>query len=168
MVSFIQPNGRKCQPKLSRLQAVQEEIFRQLQLLLPDHIANHDRLVSKLAGTPLLCLEVLERHKYTTFFRLTYRFEDRDDGQCTPNAHIRHYHDARLAEATSFDSDQGCARLAGPAFPVKPMMQQAWQKNRALDRWLDYLIRQGHSLTTMVPVSENSAVDFTTKPALAG
>lgn len=168
MVSFAQPNGRRAQPKLRRLQAVQAEIYRQLQLLLPDHIAYHDHLVSEVAGSPLLFLEVIERHKYTTFFRLTYQLSDEEKPRFTPNAHIRHYHDARLAEATSFDPEQGCVRLASPALPSKAMMQQAWRKNRALDRWLDYLIRQGHSLTTMVPVTENSSVDCSANPALAG
>ena len=29
------------------------------------------------------------------------------------------------------------------------LMQRAWRKNRALERWLDYLLRQGHSMVTM-------------------
>ena len=168
MVSFVQPNGHGAQPQLKRLQEVQAEIFRQLQLLLPDDIAYHDELISEVAGSPPLLLEVIERHPYTTFFRLTYRFTDEEKPRFTPNAHIRHYHDARLAEATSFSQEQGCVRLASPALPPKPVLQQAWRKNRALDRWLDYLIGQGHSLTTMVPISENSAVDCSAKPALAG
>jgi uncharacterized protein YqiB (DUF1249 family) len=154
MVDFSQPNGHDSHPMLRKLQSVQAEIFRQMQLLLPDHIAYHDHLVSRVVGSPLLCLEVLERHKYTTFFRLTYRFTERSSTRYSPNAHIRHYHDARLAEATSFDPEQGCVRMANPAYPPRPLMQMAWRKNRALDRWLDYLITQGHSLATMVPMSQ--------------
>ena len=30
------------------------------------------------------------------------------------------------------------------SYPVKQLLQQAWRRNRALDRWLDYLLRQGH------------------------
>ncbi len=30
-------------------------------------------------------------------------------------------------------------------------MQLNWRRNRALDRWLDYLLRQGHSMATMRP-----------------
>ncbi len=161
MVSFCQPNGLNLKPRLRRLQEVQSEIFRQLQLLLPDEVAYHDHLVSDVAGSPLLHLEVLERHKYTTFFRLTYQFFERSKSKFSPEAHIRHYHDARLAEATSFSQDQGCMRTADPAYPPRQMMQLAWRRNRALDRWLDYLLSQGHSLVTMQPANvcrlENTA-----------
>ncbi|HKJ16174.1 MAG TPA: DUF1249 domain-containing protein [Xanthomonadales bacterium] len=168
MVDFSQPNGLYSRPKLKRLQAVQAEIFRQLQLLLPDQIAFHDHLVSNVAGSPPLLLEVIERHKYTTFFRLTYRFNEKSKARFSPNAHIRHYHDARLAEATSFNPEQGCGRMAEPGIPTRPMMQIAWRRNRALDRWLDYLITQGHSLATMVPIEENEIQSFVAKPALTG
>lgn len=154
MVSFSQPNGLGKRPRLRRLQQVQAEIFRQLQLLVPDQIAYHDHLVSNVQGSPLLRLEVLERHAYTTFFRLTYQFEDQNDLRFSPEAHIRNYHDARLAEATSFSQEQGCTRTADPAYPPQQMLQLAWRQNRALDRWLDYLLRQGHSVCTMIPLSD--------------
>lgn len=153
MVSFRQPNGLSYRPALKRLQQVQAEIYRQLLLLLPDQVAFHDRLESRVRGSPLLRLDVLERHKYTTFFKLTYRFDDGSVPTTSPNAHIRHYHDARLAEATSFCNDQGCIRTADPAYPPRQMLQLAWRRNKALDRWLDYILRQGHSLATMEPVA---------------
>ena len=74
MVSFIQPNGLRKIPELKQLQDVQEEIYRQLHLLIPDQFAFHDSLVSRVSGSPILRLEVLERHRYTTFLRLTYEF----------------------------------------------------------------------------------------------
>jgi uncharacterized protein YqiB (DUF1249 family) len=151
MVSFRQPNGLGLPPILKRLQETQEEIFRQLHLLMPDSMAFHDSLVSRVSGSPTLRLEVLERHPYTTFLHLTYEFGPRDDRSYAPDAHIRFYHDARMAEATSFNTGQGCTRTAHPAYPLRPLLQQAWRRNRALDRWLDYLLRQGHSVTTMVP-----------------
>ena len=75
MVSFSQPGNFQSRPKLRRLQDLQEDIFRQLQLLLPDEISFFDQLISKVPGSPLLRLHVLERHNYTTFFRLTYEFK---------------------------------------------------------------------------------------------
>jgi len=44
---------------------------------------------------------------------------------------------------------QGCLRTAHPSYPVRQIMQQAWRRNRALDRWLDYILKQGHSVATM-------------------
>lgn len=154
MVSFRQPNGLGLPPILKRLQETQEEIFRQLHLLLPDSVAFHDSLVSRVSGSPTLRLEVLERHAYTTFLQLTYEFGPSDDRTYAPDAHIRYYHDARMAEATSFNTGQGCTRTAHPGYPLRPLLQLAWRRNRALDRWLDYLLRQGHSVATMVPAEQ--------------
>lgn len=149
MVSFRQTNGLRKQPALKSLQEVQEEIYRQLHLLLPDQFAFHDSLFSRVSGSPDLRLEVLERHSYTTFFRLTYEFGKGDVRSYAPDAHIRFYHDAHIAEATSFNTGQGCTRTAHPSYPARQLLQKAWRRNRALDRWLDYLLRQGHSVATM-------------------
>ena len=151
MVSFSQQNGLGKQPALKRLQEVQEEIYRQLHLLIPDAIAFEDSLVSRVAGSPALRLEVIERHPYTTFLRLTYEFREGEDRSYAPNAHIRFYSDAHIAEATSFNTGQGCSRTAHPSYPPRQILQQAWRRNRALDRWLDYLLKQGHSVATMRP-----------------
>ena len=98
-------------------------------------------------------MESLERHPYTTFFRLTYEFSEVEAPTYAPDAHIRYYHDAHIAEATSFSIRQGCTRTAHPAYPPEQMLQHSWRLNRALDRWLDYLLRQGHSITTMKPAA---------------
>ena len=155
MVSFSQPSGLRKLPQLKRLQDVQEEIYRQLHLLIPDDFAFHDSLVSRVAGSPTLRMEILERHKYTSFFRLTYEFRKDQLYTYAPDAHIRFYHDAHIAEATSFNVAQGCTRTAHPTYPPKQLLQQAWRRNRALDRWLDYLLKQGHSMATMAPASQS-------------
>ena len=159
MVSFTTgrsiPGSRR--HALRRLQETQEEIYRQLLLLLPDASVFHDALVSRVAGSPLLRLEVIERHPYTTFFHLTYEFRDGDDRSFAPDAHIRLYHDAHLAEATSYNPGQGFRRTAHPAYPARHLLREAWRRNRALDRWLDYLLRQGHSAETMRPARRGEA-----------
>lgn len=157
MVSFRHNPKNRRLPSLQRLQHVQEEIYRQLQLLVPDEMAFYESLVSRVSGSPALRLEVLERHPYTLFFRLTYEFSDGQDKSFAPDAHIRFYHDARLAEATSYNTGQGCTRTAHPSYPTKQLLMQAWRRNRALDRWLDYLLKQGHSLATMRPAKQSIA-----------
>ena len=52
MVSLSQPNGLRKRPELKRLQYVQEEIYRQLHLLIPDEFAFHDYLVSRVYLVP--------------------------------------------------------------------------------------------------------------------
>jgi uncharacterized protein YqiB (DUF1249 family) len=167
MVSFGQPNGLRRLPGLKALQEVQEEIYRQLHLLLPDAMAFHDSLVSRVSGSPALRLEVIERHPYTTFLRLTYEFVADEERSYEPDAHIRFYHDAHIAEATSFNTGQGCVRTAHPSYPGKQLLQQAWRRNRALDRWLDYLLRQGHSVATMRPARRSIQAVSPQAPALA-
>ncbi|MBT8056765.1 MAG: DUF1249 domain-containing protein [Gammaproteobacteria bacterium] len=154
MVFFGQQSvGNRDQHALKRLQDVQEEIYRQLQLLIPDDIAWHDSMASEVAGSPLLRMVVLERHPYTTFMRLTYEFREGEDRTYAPDAHVRFYRDAHMAEATSYNTGQGCTRTAHPSYPAAHLLAQAWRRNRALDRWLDYLLRQGHSLETMKPAA---------------
>lgn len=154
MVSFTQNRRPSATPSLRRLQSVQEEIYRQLRILLPEEYVYHDSLVSRVAGSPELRLEVIERHPYTVFLRLTYAFHNGDDRSYAPDAHIRFYRDAHLAEATSYNPGQGCTRTAHPSYPPRQLLAQAWRRNRALDRWLDYLLKQGHSLETMKLAAE--------------
>ena len=151
MVSLVQPHGLEYRPKLKRLQDVQAEIYRLLHLLIPDDLAFYEAMVSRVPGSPDLLMQVLERHPYTTFIRLTYQFGDGEDRSYSPEAHIRFYRDARMAEATSFNTGQGCTRTAHPSYPPRQLLQLSWRRNRALDRWLDYLLKQGHSAQTMKP-----------------
>ena len=151
MVSFSNRYNQRQRPRLGRLQQVQEEIYRQLQLLLPDEVARCDRFVSRVDGSPALHLEILERHAYTHFLRLTYLFENEEDQRLAPDAHLRVYQDARIAEVTSFNSEQGFQRSAHPWYPSLPLMQRAWRENLALDKWLGYLLSQGHSFESMRP-----------------
>ena len=173
VVSFRHQNGFFLQPRLRRLQDLQTEIYRQLQLLIPDQVAHYDSFQSRVQGSPLLRMDILERHPYTHFVRLTYEFNKEDTLEIAPDAHIRVYNDARLAEATSFNAEQGFdrhardelagsgangsrAHLLSPSSWFQPLhqLQRSWRRNAALDKWLSYLLHQGHSLASMEPASE--------------
>jgi uncharacterized protein YqiB (DUF1249 family) len=151
MVSFTEQKGPLLPPRLDRLQKLQTEIYRQLQLLLPDQVAHYDSFKSRVSGSPLLRMDILERHPYTHFLRLTYEFRRSEDREIAPDAHIRIYNDARLAEVTSFNPQQGFKRKAHPGYPPQHLFQRSWRLNQALDKWLSYLLHQGHSITTMQP-----------------
>ena len=170
------------QPKLRRLQELQTEIYRQLQLLIPDQVAHYDSFQSRVHGSPLLRMDILERHPFTHFIRLTYQFDRDESREIAPDAHIRVYNDARLAEVTSFDHVQGFERPAqgwaqsGDRHPNNPtglsngtnshatsrssrfqplqILKRSWRRNQALDKWLSYLLHQGHGLSTMYPASD--------------
>lgn len=154
MVSFTEQNGLLLPPKLNRLQNLQTEIYRQLQLLIPDQVAHYDSFQSQVSGSPLLRMDILERHPYTHFLRLTYEFKKNEDKEIAPDAHIRIYNDARLAEVTSFNPEQGFTRKAHPGYPPQQLFLRCWRQNQALDKWLSYLLHQGHSITTMQPADD--------------
>lgn len=154
MVSFRERHGLFLRPRLKRLQEMQGEIYRQLLMLIPDHAAHHDSFQSIVPGSPLLRMDILERHPYTRFLRLTYQFEKDQQQEISPDAHIRMYQDARLAEVTSFDPEQGFKRLAHPWYPHHQLFQRTWRQNLVLDKWLGYLLQQGHSVVTMQPASD--------------
>ncbi len=132
-----------------RLPELHSSVFRALNVLLPDGLGRSDCLVSRISSGPDLYLQVIEQHDYTTFLRLTYVIGDQQ--QHNPNAHIRVYHDARMAEATAFSPEQGIQRLAGPELPLHGLVVRNWRLNRALLKWLDYLLAQGHSASTLQP-----------------
>ena len=184
MVSFRRHNREYLQHKLKRLQDLQTEIYRQLQLLIPDEVVHYDSFLSRVHGSPLLRMDVLERHPYTHFVRLTYQFEKMEPPEVAPDAHIRVYNDARMAEVTSFDPVQGFTRQGlelltkkapelseanqtgfsssshrrptsvSSSYPPLQILQRSWRQNRALDKWLSYLLHQGHSLTSMQAASD--------------
>jgi uncharacterized protein YqiB (DUF1249 family) len=149
MVSFRDKAGHGTRARLGNLQEAQEEIYRQLMLLIPDEAAQDDRFKSRVEGSPVLRLEILERHPYTHFIRLTYDFEQQERERLVPDAHIRLYQDARIAEVTAFNAEQAFKRSAHPWYPSGPLLQRTWRENLALDKWLGYLIQQGHSFETM-------------------
>lgn len=154
MVSFTEQNEMLLPPKLNRLQNLQTEIYRQLQLLMPDQVALYDSFQSQVSGSPLLRMDILERHPYTHFIRLTYEFKKNEDREIAPDAHIRIYNDARLAEVTAFNPEQGFTRKAHPGYPPQQLFRRCWRQNQALDKWLSYLLHQGHSVITMQPTNE--------------
>ena len=182
MVSMKHQKDPYLRHKLKRLQDLQTELYRQLQLLIPDQVAHYDSFLSRVHGSPLLRMDVLERHPYTHFVRLTYQFDKTEPLESAPDAHIRVYNDARMADVTSFNSEQGFNRQAhgteqprqqlaehqghhlGESRTLRPLssgwlphlqlFQQTWRQNRALDKWLGYLLHQGHSLTSMQPASD--------------
>lgn len=130
-----------------RLPSLHTGVFHALNVLMPNELGRSDLLVSSVPNGPDLYLRVLERHNYTTFLQLTYVLGPEREQH--PNAHIRVYHDARMAEATSFSPEQGIERLAGPDLPVRGLVERSWRMNRALLKWLEYLLAEGHSAATM-------------------
>lgn len=144
-----QPQIRRLARQLPNLHGA---IYGGLHLLMPDALARADCFVSRRPSSPDLYLNVLERHDYTSYLQLTYVFAE--SNLQNPNAYIRVYHDAKLAEATAFSPRQGIDRFAGPELPLHGQVVRSWRINRALVKWLDYLMTQGHGSETFLPLDE--------------
>lgn len=98
-------------------------------------------------------LDVIEHHRYTIDLRLTYCFVDGETGESSPLARLRMYRDAHVAEVLQVHADERLARALGPLPPAHTLFQRRVRMNSFLNRWLEYLAGQGHSIGTLEPAS---------------
>jgi uncharacterized protein YqiB (DUF1249 family) len=110
-----------------------------------------------------LRLDVLERHRYTLDLHLTYNFVDSETGESAPSAQLRMYHDAHMAEVLDCRADRRLIRAIGPLQPARNVFQRRVRMSSFLNRWLEYLAEQGHSIGTLEPTSGGS-MDTTVGP----
>ncbi|MEO7433293.1 MAG: DUF1249 domain-containing protein [Dokdonella sp.] len=97
-------------------------------------------------------LDVLERHRYTLDLHLTYCFVDSETGESAPSAQLRMYHDAHMAEVLDCRADRRLIRAIGPMQPARSVLQRRVRMSSFLNRWLEYLAEQGHSIGTLEPL----------------
>jgi hypothetical protein len=100
---------------------------------------------SRVAGDCDLHVEILERCRYTITLSLTYKFAT-DDGTVVsdPDMQIRAYLDGQLAEVLSLCGDLRYAELQRLVRAHRQDLDERWEKNVILNKWLEYLIEQGH------------------------
>lgn len=101
-------------------------------------------------------LSVQARHPYTLELGLSYRVLDPRTGQPAPSAQLRSYLDAGLAEALHCEPGRALWQVLGAFAPARNVVQHRLRMNAFLNRWLEYLAEQGHSLATlerMLPVA---------------
>ena len=129
------------------LMSVYESNFLRLLHLVPDLERLDGCYRSRVAGDCDLHLEVMERSRYTVTLKLTYYFEGEQGRVADPDILVRAYLDGRLAEAMSLGGVDGGHRHAELRRLVKAQRQELdarWTRNIVLNKWLDYLIEQGH------------------------
>ena len=146
-----QEYSKRCRPpNFARLMTQYAENYRQLQLLFDDLDLGHDRYISRVPGELSIYIEIIERHRYTTIARMTY-FIENSAGQISPDpdAHIRIYHDAELAAATHCYPGSVSQPMFGALVPVSDVVEHRCRMNLFLDRWLGYLLGQGHGLSSL-------------------
>lgn len=127
-------------PTVGWLMELCEENYRRLLLLAPDIRAMEGSFLSSPDGVMDLHLEIQEQTPYTSLVRLTYFFDHTDGHAADPDVTLRLYYDASQAEVV---------RLEQRSLPlnrgeVLPTLEQKWDVNLFLSKWLAYCREQGH------------------------
>ena len=126
------------------LMSLYESNYVRLLHLIPDLDSIDGCFRSRVAGDCELHVDILERCRYTVTLALTYYF---DDGACRiadPDMRVRAYLDGRLAEAMSFCGDHRHPELRRLVREQRRELGHRWRRNVVLNKWLEYLIDQGH------------------------
>jgi uncharacterized protein len=93
---------------------------------------------SRVTGDCELVLALAGRSPYTLELSLTYLLPDgRGQLERVPDLALRLYCDARLLEVATGQGEPGAAGARG--------LEQRWQRNTLLNKWLDYCAERGHS-----------------------
>ena len=136
--TIVRPNS------FAGLMSVYESNYLRLLYLLPELERLDGCYRSTVAGDCDLHVEVLERCRYTVTLSLTYYF-DTDRGRVAdPDLKVRAYLDGRLAEALSLGGDYRHTELRRLMQKHREELDTRWRRNMILNKWLDYLLEQGH------------------------
>lgn len=139
---MLKARNKQFRLDLAALHAVCEANYARLLRLFPEYETSNHREFQ--LGSARVQLEVIERCRYTTIFRLSQQHADaRWLGGL--KVEVRAYHDAGMLEVGSFQSH----RRIQPRYkyPNEQMHQQdeKSQQNRFLADWLEHCLGNGHS-----------------------
>jgi uncharacterized protein YqiB (DUF1249 family) len=126
--------------------------LRLLRLCGDPALLEGERLSRVVAGCDLK-LTVVERGAYTVTLGLTHLFHDPAAARpelatllSYPDVRIRVYCDARLAQAQHWRADRP-EPFAGDGLRAERELQHRWDYNNMLNKWLEYCLDLGHSLS---------------------
>ncbi len=135
--------------RFSWLMGMHAENYHRLARLFAPQRLVAGRYLSSVDDHLDILLEVIEQHRYTVDLVLTYCLRDAETGGLVPSANIRMYRDARMAEVLSYHSDLRLERAIGPLPPARTIFERRVRQSSFLNRWLEYLAEQGHSIGTL-------------------
>jgi uncharacterized protein YqiB (DUF1249 family) len=126
------------------LMSLYESNFLRLQQLIPELNRLDGYYRSTVAGDCDLHLEILERSRYTITLSLSYFFVEDGVRVADPDMKIRVYLDGRLAEAMRFCGEHRHAEFRRLTRAHRHELNARWRQNIVLNKWLEYLMDQGH------------------------
>jgi len=131
--------------RLAWLMDLYERNYRQMQQLLGSFELCFDTATSDSATDLSLQLTVIDRAPYTQELRLTYEFDAATaDRHFAPDLSVRLYHDAKVAEALQMTGRPPWLSEQPDAL-AQIYLDEQWQRNVMLHKWLEYLLHHGHS-----------------------
>ena len=99
---------------------------------------------SRVAGDCDLHLEILQRERYTLTMSMTYYFSNETENVADPDMLVRVYFDGQLAEAMSLGKDHRHVLFRRLFRAHADELGRRWTRNVILNKWLEYLLDQGH------------------------
>lgn len=130
------------------LMTLYESNFVRLKRLIPALRQLHGAHQSQVQGDCRLSLRIEEHAAYTTTFNLTYLFDTGAGEFADPDLQVRVYHDARLAEVLDCARQPRHRVLASLRTNLRGQINERWQRNIMLNKWLDYCVDCGHVFAT--------------------
>lgn len=113
-----------------------------IRLLVPELRSMKEGVhTSRIEGAMILEIRELSHSRYTSTFKLTYRFSrsQSDRKMFEPDLDIRLYHDARTCEVMSGLLPEGRIEERRTRD-----LDEGRRLNRFLNRWVSYCLRQGY------------------------
>ena len=124
--------------------ALYESNYLRLFQLIPELNRLDGYYRSAVAGDCDLHVEILERSRFTVTMSLSYFFVEDNVRVADPDMTVRLYLDGQLAEAMNFSGDHRHAELRRLSRAHRRELDSRWRRNMVLNKWLDYLMDQGH------------------------
>ncbi len=128
-----------------------ESNYLRLQRLIPELNRLDGYYKSRVAGDCDLHVEILERSRYTITLSLSYFFYENGTRVADPDMKIRVYLDGQLAETMGFCGEHRHTELRRLCRMHRAELDIRWRRNIVLNKWLEYLMDQGHLVLERQP-----------------
>ena len=126
------------------LMSLYESNYLRLQRLIPELERLDGYYRSRVAGDCDLHVEIIQRSRYTVTLSLSYFFEEAERRIADPDMKVRAYLDGQLAEAMNLRGDHRHSELRRLSRVHRQELDLKWRRNIVLNKWLEYLMDQGH------------------------
>ena len=126
------------------LMSIYESNYLRLLNLIPELERLDGCYRSRVAGECDLHLEILQRERYTLTMSMTYYFGNETELVADPDMLVRVYFDGQLAEAMSLGKDHRHVEFRRLFRAHANELGRRWTRNLILNKWLEYLLDQGH------------------------